>query len=54
MFTARVVVSTLPVSTTHEESSYVTEPVAVVLAGGKGQRLWPLSRKNRPKQFVSV
>ncbi|QNN62398.1 sugar phosphate nucleotidyltransferase [Leucobacter denitrificans] len=32
----------------------MTEPVAVVLAGGKGQRLWPLSRKNRPKQFVSV
>ncbi|MFC5338959.1 sugar phosphate nucleotidyltransferase, partial [Leucobacter denitrificans] len=25
-----------------------------MLAGGKGQRLWPLSRKNRPKQFVSV
>lgn len=32
----------------------MTEPVAVVLAGGQGQRLWPLSRKNRPKQFVSV
>lgn len=32
----------------------MTEPVALVLAGGQGQRLWPLSRKNRPKQFVSV
>lgn len=32
----------------------MTETVALVLAGGKGQRLWPLSRENRPKQFVSV
>lgn len=32
----------------------MNEPVALVLAGGRGQRLWPLSRKNRPKQFVSV
>jgi mannose-1-phosphate guanylyltransferase/mannose-6-phosphate isomerase len=26
----------------------------VVLAGGSGIRLWPLSRKNRPKQFLSL
>lgn len=32
----------------------MADTVAVVLAGGQGQRLWPLSRKNRPKQFVSV
>lgn len=25
---------------------------AVVLAGGKGERLWPLSRENKPKQFL--
>ena len=25
----------------------------MILCGGKGQRLWPLSRKNLPKQFVS-
>ncbi|MBC7217909.1 MAG: NTP transferase domain-containing protein [Candidatus Caldatribacterium sp.] len=27
-------------------------PFAVVMAGGKGERLWPLSRSHRPKQFV--
>ena len=27
---------------------------AVILAGGKGERLWPLSRQSRPKQFLSV
>lgn len=26
----------------------------VVLAGGNGERLWPLSRKNKPKQFLSL
>lgn len=26
----------------------------VVLAGGSGQRLWPLSRKERPKQLLSI
>lgn len=27
--------------------------VAVIMAGGKGERLWPLSRDHKPKQFVS-
>jgi mannose-1-phosphate guanylyltransferase len=27
---------------------------AVVLAGGYGTRLWPISRKNRPKQFLDI
>ena len=27
-------------------------PKALIMAGGKGERLWPLSRKNRPKQFA--
>jgi len=27
---------------------------AVILAGGQGTRLWPRSRKNRPKQFSDV
>ncbi|MBU4487662.1 MAG: hypothetical protein KKI13_01145, partial [Candidatus Omnitrophica bacterium] len=26
--------------------------IAFILAGGKGTRLWPLSRENYPKQFV--
>ncbi len=26
----------------------------VVLAGGTGERLWPLSRKNCPKQFIEI
>lgn len=28
--------------------------VPVVLSGGSGTRLWPLSRKNRPKQFLAL
>ena len=27
--------------------------VAVIMAGGRGERLWPLSRSSRPKQFIS-
>ena len=26
----------------------------ILLAGGEGKRLWPLSRKNYPKQFIDV
>ena len=26
----------------------------IVLAGGRGDRLWPLSRKNYPKQFIHI
>lgn len=29
-------------------------PVAVVMAGGRGQRFWPLSTERRPKQFLDV
>ncbi len=28
--------------------------VPVILAGGKGERFWPLSRKHRPKQFLCL
>lgn len=30
------------------------ENVAVILAGGRGERFWPKSRKNCPKQFLSL
>ncbi|WP_438314502.1 mannose-1-phosphate guanylyltransferase [Candidatus Caldatribacterium sp. SIUC1] len=29
-------------------------PIALVMAGGKGERLWPVSRRHRPKQFISL
>ncbi len=28
--------------------------IPIILAGGKGERFWPLSRKDRPKQFLSL
>lgn len=28
--------------------------IPVIMAGGKGTRLWPLSRSNTPKQFIQV
>ena len=28
--------------------------IPVILCGGKGTRLWPLSRQNCPKQFLSL
>ena len=31
-----------------------TSFIPVILAGGKGERFWPLSRQHRPKQFLSL
>ena len=28
--------------------------VPVIMCGGAGTRLWPVSRESRPKQFVSL
>ncbi len=32
----------------------MAEFIPVILAGGKGERFWPLSRKDRPKQFLKL
>ncbi len=29
-------------------------PVAVIMAGGAGERFWPLSRRQRPKQLLRL
>jgi len=28
--------------------------VGIIMAGGKGERLWPLSRRSKPKQFLEI
>lgn len=45
-------VSGLPHSTINGDARMKVLPV--VLAGGSGSRLWPLSRKSRPKQFLPL
>ena len=32
----------------------MNEIIPVLLAGGIGSRLWPLSRENYPKQFLNI
>lgn len=32
----------------------MTSIIPVILAGGKGERFWPVSRRDRPKQFISL
>ena len=29
-------------------------PIALIMAGGKGERLWPLSTSKKPKQFTAL
>ena len=36
------------------ESSYLDHYYAVIMAGGGGTRLWPLSRQTRPKQMLRL
>jgi mannose-1-phosphate guanylyltransferase len=38
----------------HPVEVHPMEKLAVIMAGGSGIRLWPLSRENRPKQFISI
>ena len=42
------------ISATNSKRYYRTKLVPVVLSGGCGSRLWPLSRANKPKQFLSL
>jgi len=35
-------------------NSAAHKPTAVILSGGSGSRLWPLSRTNFPKQFIPL
>ena len=35
-------------------SSNINKIVPIILAGGSGSRLWPLSRKSFPKQFINL
>ena len=35
-------------------SKTVKKIIPIILAGGKGSRLWPLSRKSFPKQFLNL
>ena len=30
------------------------QPVIVIMAGGRGERFWPISRRNFPKQLLSL
>ena len=32
----------------------MSKVIPIILCGGKGTRLWPLSRKSFPKQFLSL
>jgi mannose-1-phosphate guanylyltransferase len=34
------------------EGNAMESVYAVIMAGGQGTRLWPLSREERPKQFL--
>ena len=31
-----------------------TKLIPIILAGGKGERFWPVSRRKRPKQFLCL
>ncbi len=39
---------------TRERNDLLMKTVAVIMAGGRGERFWPYSRQERPKQFISL
>ncbi len=48
------VVITILIIFTMQTNMTTPKVYGVVLAGGVGERLWPLSRQNRPKQFLTL
>lgn len=36
------------------EGQFMSRLIPVIMAGGTGSRLWPLSRESFPKQFLSI
>lgn len=36
------------------EAGIMSKPVMVIMAGGRGERLWPLSRRKYPKQLLNL
>src|SRR3954466_12846139 len=45
---------TAPTASTSEAASTSNPAFAVILGGGSGTRLWPASRRARPKQLLSL
>ncbi|MBZ0114204.1 MAG: NTP transferase domain-containing protein [Thermoanaerobaculia bacterium] len=41
-------------STSSSSPARAGSPVALILAGGRGTRFWPLSRESRPKQLLAL
>ena len=39
---------------TNERKDCLSRTIAAVMAGGAGERFWPMSRRNRPKPFISL
>ena len=37
-----------------QNSPTLPQPVAIIMAGGAGTRFWPVSKRQRPKQFLSL
>ena len=37
-----------------KQCRFVTEVIPIILIGGSGKRLWPISRQSYPKQFLPL
>ena len=47
-------IAPLPARTNTVHNASLMRSYALILAGGGGTRLWPASRKRRPKQFLPL